>query len=85
MLNVAGDAWLLDLENRHWAQLHMPSTSKRLWHTGCQSVDGDILVFGGCRNNILNIQETTVCIINKSVTKLLTIINVQDCKNAPVP
>ena len=33
---------------------------RRLWHTGTAGFDGDVLVFGGCTNDILDQQNPTV-------------------------
>ncbi len=57
----AGDGWLLDTATLRWKALQsLADNCPRLWHTSVQSEDGDILVFGGCSNNILSVQEKTV-------------------------
>lgn len=30
-----------------------PTGVSRLWHTACASEEGEVIVFGGCANNLL--------------------------------
>lgn len=54
------DAWLLDISVIQWTQLTVPNDRPRLWHTSCCSMEGEILVFGGCCNDILDYSEQTI-------------------------
>jgi N-acetylneuraminic acid mutarotase len=50
---VSGDCWLYNVKSNTW--MEMPDRGqKRLWHTACASPNGDIIIFGGCKNNILD-------------------------------
>lgn len=60
-----GDAWILDVASLNWTQLtHFPTNKPRLWHTACVTHNQEVLVFGGCGNNILANEEDSqvVCI-----------------------
>ena len=48
------DAWLINTETLSWCQLSGSTGFPRLWHTASTNVHGDILVFGGCENNIMD-------------------------------
>ncbi|KAK6181173.1 hypothetical protein SNE40_009091 [Patella caerulea] len=48
------DAWVLDVNTLQWTQLDVPDNRPRLWHTACLSRQQDIVIFGGCTNNILD-------------------------------
>ncbi|XP_030639005.1 kelch domain-containing protein 1 [Chanos chanos] len=48
------DAWVFDIETKEWRELQHPNTDKpRLWHTACQGMESDVIVFGGSRDYIL--------------------------------
>ncbi|XP_062568309.1 kelch domain-containing protein 2-like [Saccostrea cucullata] len=48
------DAWILDIISLQWTHLsQFPTTQPRLWHTACVTQDKEVIVFGGCGNNIL--------------------------------
>ncbi|XP_048776755.2 kelch domain-containing protein 2-like [Ostrea edulis] len=52
------DAWLLDIGSLQWTQLsHFPTNQPRLWHTACVTQEKEVIVFGGCDNNILDNEE----------------------------
>nr|XP_034304221.1 kelch domain-containing protein 1 [Crassostrea gigas] len=52
------DAWILDVASLSWTQLtHFPTNKPRLWHTACVTHNQEVLVFGGCGNNILANEE----------------------------
>lgn len=60
-----GDAWLLDITSLQWSVLtQFPNDRPRLWHTACVSPQKEVIVFGGCGNNILEDEEESlvVCI-----------------------
>lgn len=49
------DGWILDTKSLLWCQLEfLPDHRPRLWHTANLTPDGDIIIFGGCCNNILD-------------------------------
>ncbi|CAG2243389.1 unnamed protein product [Mytilus edulis] len=50
-----GDGWILDTITLSWCHLdYLPSNQPRLWHTSTLSTAGEIIIFGGCCNNILD-------------------------------
>jgi hypothetical protein len=50
----SGDAWTYCISKNEWIQFNHPYTEKpRLWHTACASDEGEVIVFGGCANNLL--------------------------------
>ncbi|XP_076100335.1 kelch domain-containing protein 1-like isoform X1 [Mytilus galloprovincialis] len=49
------DGWILDTITLSWCHLdYLPSNQPRLWHTSTLSTAGEIIIFGGCCNNILD-------------------------------
>ncbi|XP_041352804.1 kelch domain-containing protein 2-like isoform X2 [Gigantopelta aegis] len=48
-----GDAWLLDVVALQWTRLDILQKHTRLWHTMDITSSGDIVIFGGCSNDIL--------------------------------
>ena len=54
------DCWILDCETYRWTRQTGCYDKPRLWHTGCCTDDGDILIFGGCSNDILSDEEPIV-------------------------
>ncbi|KAK3093804.1 hypothetical protein FSP39_020423 [Pinctada imbricata] len=55
------DAWTLDLLTLQWSQLkHVPGDRPRLWHTACVTPSQEVVIHGGCSNNILDYQVQTV-------------------------
>ena len=65
-----GDSWTFNMVTHQWKQLHFAHAVPRLWHTACVAPDGDVIVFGGCSNNILNQEEVNVRPIVTIRTKL---------------
>ncbi|XP_077995354.1 kelch domain-containing protein 2-like [Glandiceps talaboti] len=56
-----GDCRVLNTNNMEWTQVSLPSRP-RLWHTACSGPDGgEVLIFGGCSNNILGSEENLHC------------------------
>ncbi|KAM9292074.1 kelch domain-containing protein 2 isoform 3-T5 [Morus bassanus] len=48
------DAWIYCISKNEWIQFeHNYSEKPRLWHTACASDEGEVIVFGGCANNLL--------------------------------
>ncbi len=62
-VTLADDGWLLDVHSLQWQQLPLPDITAHLWHTACLTQFGDVLVFGGCTNNILSNEEDSVSIL----------------------
>ena len=60
----SGDAWQLNTDILQWSQITVPNDCPRLWHTCVCTKDKEILVFGGCCSNILDVQESVVCIVD---------------------
>ncbi|XP_022321387.2 kelch domain-containing protein 1-like [Crassostrea virginica] len=55
------DAWLLDITSLQWSVLtKFPNDRPRLWHTACVSPQKEVIVFGGCGNNILEDEEESL-------------------------
>ncbi|BFZ07916.1 hypothetical protein BsWGS_10955 [Bradybaena similaris] len=48
------DAWQLNIDILSWTLLLRQTGLPRLWHTACLSAQGDVLIFGGCTNDILD-------------------------------
>lgn len=49
------DAWMYCVSKNEWKPFkHNNTQSPRLWHTACPGPDGEVFVFGGCANNLLN-------------------------------
>ncbi|KAJ8308173.1 hypothetical protein KUTeg_013047 [Tegillarca granosa] len=57
------DGWILDVSVMKWIKLdHIPNNCPRLWHTACVSPSSDVIIHGGCSNNILdNTLQTEHC------------------------
>ncbi|XP_068005248.1 kelch domain-containing protein 2 isoform X3 [Melanerpes formicivorus] len=48
------DAWIYCISKNEWIQFeHNYAEKPRLWHTACASEEGEVIVFGGCANNLL--------------------------------
>ncbi|RUS89642.1 hypothetical protein EGW08_002563 [Elysia chlorotica] len=52
---ILDDLWMLNVESLTWSLLQQHTQMPRLWHTACTNSMGDLLIFGGCTNNILDI------------------------------
>ncbi|CAL1527131.1 unnamed protein product [Lymnaea stagnalis] len=50
------DIWMLNVESFSWTSIKHSTGLPRLWHTASINSLGDILIFGGCSNNILDIE-----------------------------
>lgn len=57
------DVWLLSLVTLQWTLVSPTNGYPLLWHTASTTQSGSVLVFGGCSNNILNIEYELVCAI----------------------
>ena len=50
-----GDGWILDTKTLSWCNLdHLSQDCPRLWHTANLTPEGEVIIFGGCCNNILD-------------------------------
>lgn len=53
-----GDVWFLDTVSLQWRQCdrscHKSPPTPHLWHTAVRTSDDDVVVFGGCSNDILS-------------------------------
>ncbi|XP_078515836.1 kelch domain-containing protein 2 [Lissotriton helveticus] len=48
------DAWLYSISKNEWSRYaNIYPDKPRLWHTACASKEGEVIVFGGCANNLL--------------------------------
>ncbi|XP_022091359.1 kelch domain-containing protein 2-like [Acanthaster planci] len=55
------DVWVLDVENKTWHQQDSLPSDTRIWHTAVSGVDaGEVVVFGGCSNDLLDPYERSV-------------------------
>ena len=53
--------WLFDVSCVQWRELGSYANQlPRLWHTGTQSTEGEVIVFGGCHGDILSHEEPAV-------------------------
>lgn len=49
------DGWILSIPTLSWCKLdYLPLNRPRLWHTANLSSEEEIVIFGGCHNNILD-------------------------------
>lgn len=37
-----------------WTKIKLPYDKQRLWHTACDGDQGEVIIFGGCKGNILS-------------------------------
>ena len=76
---LADDAWLLDMAQLQWTQLTLGESHPRLWHTCSCTGDGELIVFGGCENDILNYEELSVshthCIVGHTAYHFVMLPN----------
>uniref|UniRef100_A0A8C0VKC3 Kelch domain containing 1 n=1 Tax=Cyanistes caeruleus TaxID=156563 RepID=A0A8C0VKC3_CYACU len=51
---IAGDGWIHSIATNGWKQLtHLPKSRPRLWHTACLGQEGEVMVFGGSKDDLL--------------------------------
>ena len=63
LLLSTDDSWILDITCLQWTQLtHFRNNRPRLWHTASVSQDQDVLIYGGCENNILDYEHLSVSV-----------------------
>jgi hypothetical protein len=59
-----GDGWILNIPTLSWCKLdYLPLNRPRLWHTANLSSEEEIVIFGGCHNNILDYTLNNVSMI----------------------
>ncbi|XP_062903305.1 kelch domain-containing protein 2 isoform X1 [Mobula hypostoma] len=52
------DAWIYSLSKNEWLKVeHNYSDKPRLWHSACTNDEAEVIVFGGCANNLLARQQ----------------------------
>lgn len=48
------DCWVLDLSIMKWKKVDLGFSKPRLWHTACVNIFDEIIIYGGCTENILD-------------------------------
>lgn len=48
------DCWILDLSIMKWKKVDLGFSKPRLWHTACVSTFEEVIIYGGCTQNILD-------------------------------
>ncbi|XP_060125522.1 kelch domain-containing protein 1 isoform X1 [Zootoca vivipara] len=55
------DGWIYDVARNKWQQLtYLPKSIPRLWHTACLGKEGEVMVFGGSKDD-LHFMDTGHC------------------------
>ncbi|XP_078090273.1 kelch domain-containing protein 2 [Mustelus asterias] len=52
------DAWIYSVSKNEWLKVeHSYADRPRLWHSACTNDEAEVIVFGGCANNLLAHQQ----------------------------
>lgn len=51
------DCWMFDTKLQNWLLVDLPFNKPRLWHCACLNVFDEVLVYGGCTSNILDLER----------------------------
>lgn len=51
---------MFDTEAELWHLIELPISKPRLWHSACLSLYNEVLVYGGCTSNILDLDRKPV-------------------------
>ncbi|XP_074986126.1 kelch domain-containing protein 1 isoform X2 [Caretta caretta] len=47
------DGWIHNVTTNGWKQLtHLPKSRPRLWHTACLGTEGEVMIFGGSKDDL---------------------------------
>ncbi|XP_074852265.1 kelch domain-containing protein 1 isoform X3 [Carettochelys insculpta] len=47
------DGWIHSITTNGWQQLtHLPKSRPRLWHTACLGTEGEVMIFGGSKDDL---------------------------------
>ena len=63
--------------------MDIPNDNPRLWHKACFTPDRDLLIFGGCCNDILSNSNSNVSVtsyIHRSSKQVVVDVNRHCCK-----
>ncbi|XP_023782895.1 kelch domain-containing protein 1 [Cyanistes caeruleus] len=56
------DGWIHSIATNGWKQLtHLPKSRPRLWHTACLGQEGEVMVFGGSKDDLLFMDTNKKC------------------------
>lgn len=54
---------MFDTEAELWHLIELPISKPRLWHSACLSLYNEVLVYGGCTSNILDLDRKPVSLL----------------------
>lgn len=57
---ITEDVWLLDVSLGRWEPVHVNRTGQVLWHTSAVTAPGEVIFYGGIRNNLLDSSKPKV-------------------------
>jgi N-acetylneuraminic acid mutarotase len=55
--SALSDCWLFDTEAELWQLIELPFRKPRLWHSACLNMYNEVLIYGGCTSNILDLDR----------------------------
>lgn len=53
---------MFDTEADLWQLIELPFCKPRLWHSACLNVHNEVLIYGGCTSNILDLDRKPVSV-----------------------